>query len=177
METAKAPVSKTSFKVGWAENALYFGIRCEDADMKNLYIAATENKDTNLFNGDNIELLLETQVHSYYQVGFSPSGALCDLDRQGGKFNSLWSSGVEAAAYRGDGFWSLELRVPVAGENAEAIDALNGIAGAKPTESAPWHFNLCRQRARDKETELSAFSPAGKRSFHELVKFGPLTVK
>ena len=51
------------------------------------------------------------------------------------------------------------------------------IAGAKPTESAPWHFNLCRQRARDKETELSAFSPAGKRSFHELVKFGPLTVK
>ncbi len=177
VETAKTPVSKTTFKVGWAENSLYFGIRCEDADMKNLYIAATENKDANLFNGDNIELLLETQVHSYYQIGFSPSGAVFDMDRQDGKFKSTWSSGVEAAAYRGDGFWSLELRVPVAGENAEAIDALNGIAGAKPTESAPWHFNLCRQRARDKDIELSAFSPAGKRSFHELMKFGPLTVK
>jgi hypothetical protein len=175
--TGKTPVSKTSYRVGWADNSLYFGIKFEDADMKNLYVAATENKNANVFNGDNIELLLETQVHSYYQLAFSPAGSVFDMDRQGGKFNSSWSSGVEAAGYRGDGFWSLELRVPVAGENAEAIDALNGIAGAKPTESAPWHFNLCRQRARDKETELSAFSPAGKPSFHELMKFGPLTVK
>ncbi len=175
--TGNAPVSKTSYRVGWADNSLYFGIKCEDADMKNLYVASTENKNANVFNGDNIELLLETQVHSYYQLAFSPAGSVFDMDRQGGKFNSSWSSGVEAAGYRGDGFWSLELRVPVAGENAEAVDALNGIAGGKPTESAPWHFNLCRQRARDKETELSAFSPAGKRSFHELMKFGPLTVK
>lgn len=177
VETAKTPASKTSFKVGWAENALYFGIRCEDADMKNLYIAATENKNANVFNGDNIELLLETQVHSYYQIAFSPAGSVFDMDRQGGKFNSSWSSGIEAAAYRGDNFWSLEIRVPIAGENAEAIDALNGIAGAKPTEAAPWHINLCRQRVREKETELTTFSPTGKRSFHELMKFGPLTVK
>jgi hypothetical protein len=177
VETAKTPISKTSFKVGWAENTLYFGIRCEDADMKNLYIAATENKNANVFNGDNIELLLETQVHSYYQIAFSPAGAVFDMDRQGGKFNSSWSSGIEAAAYRGDSFWSLEVRVPIAGENAEAIDALNGIAGVKPTESSPWHINLCRQRVRDKESELTTFSPTGKRSFHELMKFGPLTVK
>ena len=175
--TGQSPTSKTSFRVGWANNSLYFGIKCEDADMKNLYIAATENKDANVFIGDNIELLIETQVHSYYQLAFSPSGSVFDMDRQGGKFNSSWSSGIEAAGYRGDSFWSLELRVPVAGENAEAIDALNGIAGARPTESAPWHFNLCRQRARDKDTDLSAFSPSGKRSFHELMKFGQLTVK
>ena len=177
VETAKPPVAKTSFRVGWAENALYFGIRCEEADMKNLYIGATENKDANLFNGDNIEIWLETPVHSHYQIGVSPSGAIFDMDRQGRQFNSSWSSGVEAAAYRGEGFWSLELRVPVAGENAEAIDALNGIAGAKPAGAAPWYFNLCRQRVRDKSIELSAFSPTGKKLFDVPEKFGELIVK
>jgi hypothetical protein len=175
--TGKAPASKTTFRVGYSDNALYFGIRCEDADMKHLYVAAKEDGDANLFNGDNIELLIETQVHSYYQIAFSPAGAVMNMDRKNGGYNSKWKSGVEARAHTGDGFWSLELRVPVAGENAEAIDALNGIAGAKPTEAAPWHFNLCRQRMRDTTRELWAFSPTGEDSFHELMKFGPLTVK
>jgi hypothetical protein len=177
VESGKPPAAKTSFRVGWADNALYFGIRCEDPDMPHLYVSATENEDANVFNGDCIELLLETPVHSYYQLGFSPSGALFDMDRSGGKFNSLWASGIEAAGYRGDGFWSLEMRVPIAGENAEAIDALNGIAGGKPTAAAPWYFNLCRQRIREKQRELSAFSKTGKASFHEVMKFGPLVVK
>ena len=175
--TGKTPAAKTSFRVAWAGNALYFGIRCNDPDMQHLYISTKDNGDANVFNGDNIELLIETQVHSYYQIAVSPAGAVMNMDRKDGKFNSLWSSGVEAKAHRGDGFWSLELRVPVAGENAETIDALNGIAGAKPTDAAPWHFNLGRQRIRGAERELSSFSPAGKPTFHELMKFGPLTVK
>lgn len=175
--TGKAPASKTTFRVGCADNALYFGIRCEDADMKNLCVAGKENGDANIFNGDNIELLIETQVHSYYQIAINPAGAVMNMDRKNGGFNSRWASGIEARAHTGDGFWSLELRVPIAGENAEAIDALNGIAGAKPTEAAPWHFNLCRQRMRGTTRDLSAFSPTGKPSFHELMKFGPLIVK
>jgi hypothetical protein len=177
VETGNPPAAKTTFRVAWAENSLYFAVRCEDNDMQNLYIAAKENKDANVFNGDNIELIFETPVHSYYQLAFSPAGSVFDMDREGGKFNSLWKSGAEAAGFCGDGFWSLEVRVPVAGENAAAIDANNGIAGAKPSAAAPWYFNLCRQRIRGKESQLSTFSPTGKRSFHELMKFGPLTAK
>ena len=177
LTTGKAPVSGASFRVGWAENALYFGIKCEDADMENLYVSATENEDANVFNGDHIELLLETPVHSYYQIAVSPVGALFDMDREDGNYKSTWSSAIEAAADRGEGYWSLELRVPIAGENAKTVDALNGIAGAKPVEGAPWYFNLCRQRTRGNESRYSAFSPTGRGSFHVLDKFGTLTVK
>jgi hypothetical protein len=28
-----------------------------------------------------VELLLETPMHSYYQIAINPAGAVCDLDR------------------------------------------------------------------------------------------------
>jgi len=177
LATGDAPANNTTFRVGWAENALYFGITCEDADMENLYVSATEREDANVFNGDHIELLMETPVHSYYQIAVSPTGAVFDMDREDGDYKSTWSSGIEASADRGEGYWSLEMRVPVAGENAAAVDALNGIAGPKPEEGAPWYFNLCRQRTRGDQSQYSAFSPTGRISFHVLDKFGPLTVK
>ena len=62
-------------------------------------------------------------------------------------------------------------------EKQSAVDPLNGVKGLKPTETQPWFFNICRQRVRKDGAELSAFSPTGKDSFHELVYFGKLYVK
>ncbi|MEI6424259.1 MAG: DUF4838 domain-containing protein, partial [Lentisphaerota bacterium] len=176
LETGREPTSPTSFRVGWAADAIYFGIRCDDKDSKNLSIATTKNKDGSIWNGDCVELLLETQTHSYYQLAINPSGALMDLDRKSG-INTLWASGAEVAAYVGDGYWSLEIRIPVAGEQQETIDALNGISGNKPNEQYPWYFNVCRQRIHGDDKESSAFSPTGTISFHEVMKFGKLFVR
>ena len=137
---------------------------------------STKDGDMNVFNGDTIELLLETQSHSYYQIVISPSGAVIDLDRKKG-LNTLWSSGIETAAYIGDGFWSLEVRVPGAGGLQGEVDPLNGVAGRKPNETYPWYFNVCRQRMRPIGEEYSAFSPTGKKHFHDVMKFGKLYVR
>ncbi len=101
---------------------------------------------------------------------------MTDLDRKEG-LNTLWSSGAEAVCYVGDGYWSLEVRVPVAGEQQEELDPLNGVAGRIPTSTYPWYFNVCRQRVRDTGTELSAFSHTGTSSFHETTKFARLIVR
>jgi hypothetical protein len=50
-------------------------------------------------------------------------------------------------------------------------DPLHRVIGRKPTQSLPWHINLCRQRVRDDGQEHSAFSPTGSEVFHNTMKF------
>lgn len=177
MSTGKPPVSQASFQVVWSDNCLVYGIRCEEPDTKGPYLTTKESEDPLIWDGDNIELLIETQAHSYYQITISPSGAVIDLDRKRGGLNTTWSSGVEVAAHAGDGFWSLEVRVPVSGANAEALNPLTGLAGVKPNPEGPWYFNLYRNRVRGNETDGSAFSPTGKRGLHTPLTFARLIVK
>ena len=172
----------TTFRVAWCDdNAFYFGIRCEEPDIKGLNIGSRNPDDNAIWEGDNIELMIETQGHSYYQIAISPSGAIVDADRKGGLLNILWMSGAQAATYLGDGYWSIELRVPVAGDQEETINPLLGISGRKPTAGYPWYFNMGRQRVRGVDHEYSASAPPKKDgtggSFHDLWNFGQLIVK
>jgi len=174
----KPAESRTTFKVVWSDMKIISGIRCEEADMKGLNIATRVNEEFNLWNGDAVELLLETQSHSYYQLAINPAGAMVDLDRKGGALNTLWSSEAEVAAHVGDTFWSVEVRIPVSDNDAGGTDPLKKVEGKKPTVTAPWYFNVCRQRMRDgKEVEDAAFSPTGKKLFAEPSKFGELIIK
>ena len=50
-------------------------------------------------------------------------------------------------------------------------DPLHQVIGRKPTQSLPWHINICRQRIRENGSEFSAFSPTGTKGFHEPMKF------
>jgi hypothetical protein len=174
--SGQSPPVRSSFKVAWAGDSLYLGIRCEEPDMKHLVVGATKNEDTSVWNGDCIEIFLETQTHSYYQLSLSPSGALLDLDRKEG-LKTLWSSDAKVAARTGDDGWSLEVRIPVAGEMQGDIDPLNGVAGRKPDAKGPWFINICRQRVRGGVKAYSAFSPTGKSGFAQPMKFGQLDVK
>ena len=98
-----------------------------------------------------------------------------DLDRRDGVLNRRWASGAEVATHIGDGEWTVEMRIPVVPE--ANLDPLNGVVGRRPTEIYPWHINICRQRVRGKDTELSAFAPTGKNDFHDVLKFGKLFVR
>ena len=173
LETGRAPAFATSFKVACTDDSLYFGITCQETDMKRLPVGESKEDDTNIFLGDSVELLIETQTHSYYQIAISPTGAIVDLDRKKG-LDTLWSSKAQVAVHRGDSFWSVEVRLPIAGEGQEQLDPRNGVSGRRPTETYPWFFNVCRQRVRDNGMERSAFSPTGTASFHDVMKFGEL---
>jgi hypothetical protein len=174
--TGEPPECATTFRMVWTQNAVIFGIRCDDPDMAHLSLTTDRNGDANIFNDDTIELLLETSSHAYYQIAINAAGALVDVDREN-RIDTRWMSGAEAAAYRGEDFWSLEVRVPVAGSDADTIDPLNGLAGEKPTRDDPWYFNVCRQRVREAGNEHSTFSPTGAHNFHLPLKFGKLYVK
>ena len=115
------------------------------------------NGDQALWYGDAVEILLETDSHSYYQIAVSPSGAVVDLDRGAPKSGWFgWDSQAEVATQIADDHWTVEIRIPVV---QDENDPLHQVIGRKPTASLPWHVNVCRQRIREHGSEYSAFSP------------------
>ena len=121
--------------------------------MDKLVIPATKDGDNTIFDGDSVELQLETATHAYYQIAIDPEGHVNDLDRpdatmigRTGPYNTRWQAGIDVATYRGDDFWNVEVRVPALGAGQEEILPDFGIAGDKPSRDAPWYFNVCRVR-------------------------------
>ena len=169
LQTGRQPIYGTSIKSAWVGNDLYFAIRCEDQPGDKLNIATTKKGDQAIWYGDAVEILLETEAHSYYQIVVNPSGAMIDLDRGASRNNWFnWSSQAEVATKIEDDHWTVEIRIPV---TQDRNDPLHQVIGRKPKKSLPWFINLCRQRIREDGTEHSAFSPTGTKGFHEKMKF------
>ncbi len=169
LETGRRPTFGTTVKTAWIGNDLYFAIRCEERRGEKLNIAATKKDDAALWYGDAIEVLIETESHSYYQIAISPSGAVADMDRGASRDKWLsWDSNAEVATHIADDHWTLEMRLPI---TQDENDPLHQIIGSKPTKSMPWHINICRQRIREDGQEASALSPTGAAHFHNVLKF------
>ena len=176
LEAGRSPLSGTSFRVIWGSREIYFGIRCEEPDMKNLNITTTKNDDSAIFKGDYVDVLLETQGHSYYQIAVNPAGAIFDADMKDGT-NLAWSSSTQIAVFKGDTFWSVEMLVPVGDMMDGGVDPMKSVEGYCPSATFPWAINVCRQRARSTGIERSAWSPTGTDSFYMPLKFGVLSNK
>ncbi|MCB1229418.1 MAG: DUF4838 domain-containing protein [Verrucomicrobiae bacterium] len=171
LQTGRLPLYGTTVMAGWDRGGqnLYFGIRCEEKPGEPLNIATTQDEDQSIWYGDLVEILLDTDAHRYYQIAVNPAGALIDLDRGAEKSAWFrWESQAEVATQVADDHWTIEIRIPVTDDEN---DPLNQVVGRKPSQSLPWHFNVCRQRLRDNGSELSAFSPTGTGGFHEPMKF------
>lgn len=175
LESGGIPKNKTFLYVTWAGNDLYVGMICRDEDMANLAIPTDKNNDTNIWYGDSVELLLETQDHSYYQFVINPAGALLQTSRPGKPGG--WTSQIQYAVHKADNGWSVEMRIPAAGAGHAELFPNEGVSGSAPNINSPWFFNLCRMRVRDGETELSAFSPTGKARFQDRNKFAKLYLR
>ncbi len=176
LETGKRPYMPTSFRIAWTESDIVFGIRCEDRNTQELAIGTRKNEDNNLWTGDCVEMLLETQNHAYYQIAVNPAAALIDLDRSKG-LNSTWDSSARVACHIGEGYWSAEVRIPVVGEQQAVLNPNFGVAGRQPSDTYPWYFNVCRQRIRGDDAEYSAYSPTSAANFHVVKKFAKLKVR
>lgn len=167
LQTGRTPTFGTSFKAGWQGSNLYFAIRCDELPGEKLVSASTRDDDQAIWHGDVIEIELATETHSYYQIAISPAGHIVDLDRGAGKAFG-WDSKAEVATHIADDHWTIEIRFPV---TTDENDPLNQVIGRHPTQSLPWHINLCRQRIREDGQELSALSPTGTNGFHVPMKF------
>jgi hypothetical protein len=169
LQTGRVPTFGTSFKAGWQGSNLVFAIRCDERHSEKLNIAATREDDQAIWYGDAIEIELATETHSYYQIAISPNGHVVDLDRGAPRSQWFgWDSKAEVATHIADDHWTVEISLPV---TTDENDPLHQIIGRHPTQSLPWHINLCRQRIREDGQELSALSPTGTEGFHEPMKF------
>ena len=188
LQTGERPIFGTSVMAGWDRSGqnVYFAIRCEETAAgsvrlqgtpddsrvqlrEKLNIAATKHDDEAIWYGDVVEIELATDRHSYYQIAVNPAGALVDLDRGAGKSARFrWESQAEVATHIAEDHWTIEIRIPVTDDEN---DPLNQVIGRKPSQSLPWHFNICRQRIRETGSEYSALSPTGSAGFHVPMKF------
>lgn len=169
LQTGRQPIFGTTVKSTWIGDNLYFAFRCDEHPAERPNIGSNKKDDSALWYGDCIEVLLETDSRSYYQIAVSPSGAVADLDRSASK-NAWtgWDSQAEVATHLADDHWIVEMRIPI---TEDENDPLHQVIGHKPTRSLPWHINLCRQRIREDGQEHSAFSPTGAEHFHNAMKF------
>ena len=169
LQTGQTPIFGTSFKAGWQGNDLYFAIRCDEETGQTPRDTATRDDDQALWHGDAIEIEIATETHSYYQIAVSPGGHVVDLDRGAPKGQWFgWDSQAEVATQIFDDHWTVEIRLPI---TQDENDPLHQVVGRKPTQSLPWHINICRQRIRADGRELSALSPTGTAGFHVPLKF------
>ena len=173
-QTGRDPTFPTHFKVAWGGNSIYFAIRCEDRDTNTVKIGTERDDDAAIWMGDVVEILLETEQNSYYQIAINPAGVVTDLNRQGTKKVFRWSSQAEVATHVGEDYWTAEVRLPVV---ASSQDPYHQVIGRQPLKDLPWYFNVCRQRLRDGGRETSAFSPTGEKGFHVPTRFAKLYYK
>lgn len=169
LQTGRTPTFGTSFKAGWQGNNVVFAIRCDEHRGEKPVSASTRDDDSAIWHGDAIEIELATETRSYYQIAVSPAGHVVDLDRSAPRGQWFtWDSKAEVATHVADDHWTVEIRLPV---TQDENDPLHQVIGRKPTQSLPWHINLCRQRIREDGQEHSALSPTGTEGFHEPMKF------
>ena len=170
IETGKQPDIKTTFSVTWDKGILVFDIRCQDPDMKNLFV--TED----VWGGDSVAILLETPSHAYYQIEVNPDGKLFDADRKIG-LRTRWKSQAEVKTERGKDHWRVTVRVPIVEPVQGSMDPNHNVVGPKPSAEAPWHFNVGRARVRGQSKTAYTFSPTGTRTYHVPDKFGKLEIR
>lgn len=153
---------------------LHFGITCDEPGMKGLTISTTKNDDPAIFDGDHVLLLIETAMRPAYEIAINPAGAVYDADQAAGGRGVEWSSGAQIAVHRGEDRWSIEIRLPIVGEEAFTLDPTKGIAGAQPKELFPWRFNIGRVRVNGGKVECTAFSQTGKDDLRAPEKYAKL---
>ena len=191
VHTGAHPKSSTRFMARWWQDSLVFGIRCEFDPAEPPVIGSEKDHDPAIWQGEHLEVLIETDRHSYYQIVVNPAGAIIDLDRgvtmkQGRAYE--WSSQAQVAAHVGKDFWSVEIRLPITGSDEDPLHQILGVrpfdAKAKARESGkgtslPWYFNLFRKRAGTTTGETSSFSPleAEAASFHAPRRFARIYVR
>jgi hypothetical protein len=169
LETGRTPTFGTSFKAGWQGNNVIFAIRCDERPGEKPNITSTRDDDQAVWHGDAVEIEIATESHTYYQIAISPAGHIVDLDRGASRGQQFgWDAKAEVATHIADDHWTIEIRIPV---TQDENDPLHQVIGRKPTQSLPWHINLCRQRIREDGIEVSALSPTGTNTFHETMKF------
>ena len=172
LQTGRPAALGATVLTGWYRDSLYVAVHCDEVPGEKPNVTSRKHDDMAIWYGDVVEILLDTNMHSYYQIAVNPGGVVVDLDRGMSKDSAVtWDSQADVAAQVADDHWTVEIRIPVTDDEN---DPLHLVVGRKPTQSLPWHVNVCRQRKRENGVEHSALSPTGTSGFHHPLRFAHL---
>ncbi|MFQ6098220.1 MAG: sugar-binding protein [Armatimonadota bacterium] len=152
---------QTFFRVTYDDEAVYFGVLCEEPLTDKLSPTRTARDDHGVFRQEAIEFFIDPQ-HShqdYYQFAASAAGSLYDSR----KTDSSWNSSGRTAAHIADGQWSLELAIPWADLKVT------------PRPGAIIGFNVCRDREVGLVREWTNWSQT-MANFHDPDRFAHLVL-
>lgn len=163
-----APV-ETSIKILYTEDALYFGIRCDEPQLDKLKASVMKNNNAALLWGDDtVELFLKPDTVSagkYFHFMINPLGTYAAEYFTGAKVPaSLFNGGFQTKTLRGQNYWSLEAVIPFAGLSLDS------------KTSGTWAFNVARTRRAGEAVELFTFAPLKVAYFHTPEQFASLSM-
>lgn len=146
--------AQTEARMVWDNDAVYFGVRCDEPKMAALAVSPRE-RDGMIFADDCIEIFLSPtgQTPTFYQFAVSAANIQADTYWiEGGRiigqeFNAIWDSAI----YKGADFWSAEVRIPLSAFYFTPASAF----------SETWLVNITRER--QPVAELTSWAPVEQR--------------
>ena len=154
---------QTSFRVVHDDEALYFGIVCDEPLAPKLtkgHPGARDGKSA--FRTECIELFIDPHHdhNEYYQLAIGLPGTLYDARA----YDSSWNSRMRVATRLGKTSWTLELALPTAEMGLERLGPGMVIG-----------FNVCRDREVGPERQWSQWAIVDG-GFHDPVRFAHLAL-
>jgi hypothetical protein len=165
------PPQKSSCRIGWDEQSLWFAVECDEPEMGRLTALATERDSRNppVWNDDAVEIFLCPDADDRtraYQFIVNANGTVLDLRHRDTTRLSpdfRWSSGIEAIVTKQKSKWLLQVRIPL-------VDVgLDEPAGRRIA------LNVYRDRVCGGPQIFSGWSPTGARSHLTPARFGIVT--
>jgi len=177
-EGAPAAKARTSARLLWDREWLYFFAEMEDSDV----VAEVREHDGPMWENDVFEIFLRPSLEhaGYYEFEVNPAAAVLDaffpkaeswrdpkqLHRD--KFHLEAKVTVQGTLNSGgdrDRGWTVEGRIPW-------TDFLP--TGGRPAPNETWRVNLARGNDKGDVAELSCTAPVTKLSFHRTEEYPPL---
>ena len=152
---------QTSFRVGYDDAFLYFGVHCDEPNAKRLSPTAAGRDTGQVFRGETIEIFVDPRHdhQSYHQFAVNLANAFYDSRRSDPTWNCQARTATRMVA---DG-WELEVALPWAD------------LGVEPKTGTVVGFNVCRDRYAGSAREWSNWSQT-KANFHDPIRFAHLVL-
>jgi len=175
------PKQETVARILWDDTCLYLSWYCRDTQV---WSTLTTRDDT-LYEQEVVEVFInpDGDRETYLELEVNPLGALWDgfIVTSGKRrygilaWNSfklrrgVWIEGTVNDESDRDGFWSVELAVP--------LEELDTAAHIPPQAGDRWRLNLYRIDLPDRDktkADYSAWSPVSGESYHDPDRFGEI---
>jgi hypothetical protein len=164
---------KTVVRTLWSNEKLYLSFECFDDKINDMNFQQRKQDDPDIWKDSSVEIFINPSGDrsTYYHFIVNPAGVMTDIaikTLEGQKdYDSSWKSGAEVAVKINNDSWGVEMAIPFKAMKFE------------PKEKAPLIANFCRSRylkSDDNAMQLQTWSPLLIRGFHDVEKFGTVTL-